>query len=112
MATSFMDANGNYFETLSETDAKPGSTVVEKRPSPDHRLVNGSWVYTAPPPRDPQDIAVEKTEAAKRLMDDDPSLKAVARFVYDMWALLEKIDPDAFPAMTLDQFREQLKSRM
>lgn len=49
MPTTFFDANGNYYETLTDISVRPGHTVAPKKPSADHQWIGGEWVYVEPP---------------------------------------------------------------
>jgi hypothetical protein len=44
MAKFFINANGDYFEALTDIEADIGTTEVTQRPSHLHTYSNGSWV--------------------------------------------------------------------
>lgn len=44
MPTTFVDQNGNYYETITDVPAKPGHTEVPKRPDPLRRWDGNAWV--------------------------------------------------------------------
>jgi hypothetical protein len=44
MAKFFINANGDYFEALTDIEADIGTTEVTQRPSHLHAYSNGAWV--------------------------------------------------------------------
>lgn len=50
MATTFFDANGNYYETLTDRAAPEGHSVAPQKPSGDHQWSGSKWFLPEPEP--------------------------------------------------------------
>jgi len=59
MATTFFDANGNYYETLTDRDVPEGHTVAPQKPSGDHTWSGAAWVVPDPDPITPEQVKAE-----------------------------------------------------
>lgn len=68
MAQYFIDANGNYYETLTDVKAPPGTVSVPQRPGPWHTWSGSAWEEGAAPlPPVPESVSAFQAKAALML---------------------------------------------
>ena len=65
-----------------------------------------------PLPPTQAEIDAELDQLAEQLLTNNRQTKALARLVFDIWNILETVDPVKFPAMTAAQFKQQIINRM
>lgn len=61
MATTFFDANGNYYETLTDRETPQGHSIAPQKPSRYHEWDGQQWVDNSP---SASEVLAERREAA------------------------------------------------